>query len=203
MRMLPGNWRRRITPACAGKSIYDGYVVGAGKDHPRMCGEKAASRAMPSSGQGSPPHVRGKEVWHLVEVCLVGITPACAGKRSSHSTRDSSSRDHPRACGEKLNAVDANKRPLGSPPRMRGKVLHSQAQNRSARITPAHAGKRKPTLLPPACVWDHPRACGEKPDLCYFFPGQIGSPPRMRGKAAGNRLGLILNRITPAHAGKR
>ena len=48
-----------------------------------------------------------------------------------------------------------------------------------------------------------PRVCGEKLDGKGSSKRLLGSPPRMRGKAAGHRLGLILNRITPAYAGKR
>ena len=50
-----------ITPACAGKSISASVGGAPVRDHPRVCGEKAASKAIPSNGQGSPPRVRGKD----------------------------------------------------------------------------------------------------------------------------------------------
>ena len=70
-------------------------------------------------------------------------------------------------------------------------------------ITPACAGKSRKgrwRLLPPK---DHPRVCGEKPDVFSFSVQLVGSPPRVRGKVA-----LLLPRagcggITPACAGKR
>lgn len=35
-----GGWRIWITPACAGKSRQNRFILSADKDHPRMCGEK-------------------------------------------------------------------------------------------------------------------------------------------------------------------
>ena len=51
-----------------------------------------------------------------------GFTPACAGKRVGVSHPDRFIEDHPRMCGEKLDA------------------LQEQVDNK--RITPAYAGKR-------------------------------------------------------------
>ena len=86
---------------------------------------------------------------------------------------------------------------------MRGKVTLQDVPCDSVGITPACAGKRKKCRKCRPGLGDHPRMCGEK--KFTFDAGKLipGSPPRMRGKAAGHRLGLILNRITPAYAGKR
>ena len=70
----------RITPAYAGKSIYDGYVMGTGKDHPRICGEKEATEWNKSEIWGSPPHMRGKGVNDVLGLWEARITPAYAGK---------------------------------------------------------------------------------------------------------------------------
>ena len=71
-----------ITPARAGKSFQEhGYVIGVW-DHPRMCGEKLLICANGGLNPGSPPHVRGKVEPQTVKLFAVGITPACAGKRS-------------------------------------------------------------------------------------------------------------------------
>ena len=51
-------------------------------------------------------------------------------------------------------------------------------------------------------MWDHPRACGEKnlpPPLLLLL---TGSPPRMRGKVNLAVYNIIIQGITPAHAGK-
>ena len=91
---------------------------------------------------------------------------------------------------------------MGSPPRMRGKATLSCFWQLLRGITPAYAGKR---LSPTAPGWgrkDHPRVCGEK--ACTDRPriGDIGSPPRVRGKAKNCGSSCTINGITPACAGK-
>ena len=66
-----------------------------------MCGEKSCNFRFAFCHPGSPPHVRGKEIRHLIEVCFVGITPAYAGKRQAGYTCFEGQGDHPRVCGEK------------------------------------------------------------------------------------------------------
>lgn len=111
------------------------------------------------------------------------VSPAYAGKSHSY-----------------LNSTFLN---LGSPPRMRGKVIHSLCDRPQRGITPAYAGKRR------ACWWthrrtrDHPRVCGEKVSP-QVLQGHIqGSPPRMRGKEQMLAGSGAAHRITPAYAGKR
>ena len=53
---------------------------------------------------------------------IVGITPACAGKRRKEPMVAVSQLNHPRVCGEKFTRFVLQKTPYGSPPRMRGKV---------------------------------------------------------------------------------
>ena len=112
-----------ITPAYAGKSDYRCVTAQAYWDHPRVCGEKSAHASWYPKVSGSPPRMRGKVSHVLFCEHRRKITPAYAGKRSLPSTLVSSSRDHPRVCGEKssyrLKALPA----AGSPPRMRGKVI--------------------------------------------------------------------------------
>ncbi len=50
----------RITPAYAGKSPLSGGVGASLRDHPRLCGEKAADTYHPHYHVGSPPPMRGK-----------------------------------------------------------------------------------------------------------------------------------------------
>ena len=50
---------------------------------------------------------------------------------------------------------------------------------------------------------DHPRVCGEKRAVPLATPVRVGSPPRMRGKAAYTRNSGRTAGITPAYAGKR
>ena len=96
----------RITPAYAGKSVrISGRTPRArgspprmrGKvflvnlaaqprgDHPRVCGEKAPSRAHSPFQKGSPPRMRGKARPNSAHNTASGITPAYAGKRLKRS----------------------------------------------------------------------------------------------------------------------
>ena len=50
-----------ITPAYAGKSAYLSPEDTAGRDHPRVCGEKGIPCTPGLHIQGSPPRMRGKD----------------------------------------------------------------------------------------------------------------------------------------------
>ena len=71
-----------ITPACAGKRGRPHSGPGTTRDHPRVCGEKAA--------------------FTRLDDLRNGITPACAGKSNARPSPCGAGRDHPRVCGEKL-----------------------------------------------------------------------------------------------------
>ena len=59
-----------ITPACAGKSFSIQNDNAAGRDHPRMCGEKSPDSHHWLTSLGSPPHVRGKDFESLEKQAL-------------------------------------------------------------------------------------------------------------------------------------
>ena len=154
------------------------------------------------------PHVRGKAQRRLHQLHQLGITPACAGKRSTLLCAPPRSRDHPRACGEKRVRGkvhlrhNANLSPedhprvcgekctnvcrrthhKGSPPRVRGKANVANPAFNVARITTACAGKSQNGLKKTA--------------------DDRGSPPRVRGKAANLEILSARLGITPACAGK-
>ena len=99
----------RITPAHAGKrkGTQDGAI--RLRDHPRTCGEKAASAVPLSPMAGSPPHMRGKVQSVLQSMERVGITPAHAGKSKSKALSMMDTWDHPRTCGEKTPYLPRHK----------------------------------------------------------------------------------------------
>ena len=127
-----------------------------------MCGEKDTSLRMFAGIKGSPPRVRGKGGYVAIvntdkwitprvrgKVALKqrvcddsGITPACAGKSTRKSRKRTTTRDHPRVCGEKVFGIPISVSNMGSPPRVRGKVVRPLWKKCSMRITPACAGKR-------------------------------------------------------------
>ena len=133
---------------------------------------------------------------------ISGITPAWAGKRGTHTTERRLIWDHPRVGGEKKARPPAPGRPLGSPPRGRGKVSTCCCASIGGRITPAWAGKSRAALSPKNCSRDHPRVGGEKRLLLGAGCKGLGSPPRGRGKAQPQLPAGTRKRITPAWAGK-
>ena len=112
----------RITPAHAGKSVRPFHRRTSRQDHPRPCGEKAATGANIAMSGGSPPPMRGKAVSDGSRYPTDGITPAHAGKRRIIPMYTRYSWDHPRPCGEKMAVIIRTYTPSGSPPPMRGKV---------------------------------------------------------------------------------
>ena len=152
----------RITPACAGKSILVIAWVQYCRDHPRMCGEKNIVRKASFDPQGSPPHVRGKAFTHTLYHSIVGITPACAGKRPQVVQAFRLLQDHHRMCGEKGQRPPLRQQEAGSPPHVRGKVGCLLFRVTPNGITPACAGKRKRKPWTCRSRRDHPRMCGEK-----------------------------------------
>ena len=91
----------RITPAYAGKRLFQHPFSSLRRDHPRLCGEKSKVmyRTMPS--EGSPPPMRGKDFFTCGELIPFGITPAYAGKSIYGKRYSGNIWDHPRLCGEK------------------------------------------------------------------------------------------------------
>ena len=156
--------RRRITPAHAGKSTLVNSTTKPQRDHPRLCGEKAAYFRAECVPRGSPPRVRGKAVQFHHRHNGVGITPACAGKSHVLPRPAQVQWDHPRVCGEKKKAEEMGATTKGSPPRMRGKENRVLGGILHVRITPACAGKRGQCCPDRLRCWDHPRVCGEKMD---------------------------------------
>ena len=72
---------------------------------------------------GSPPRVREKLEKLEARAAMAGITPACAGKTPHLNNALLLCQDHPRVCGKnKFNLIRAVP-VLGSPPRVREKLL--------------------------------------------------------------------------------
>ena len=156
----------RITPAYAGKRLFQHPFSSLRRDHPRLCGEKSKVmyRTMPS--EGSPPPMRGKVLGASVHSLRQGITPAYAGKSRFCMMQSTQCVDHPRLCGEKRFPATKRAGFQGSPPPMRGKDLQGSTAQRFARITPAYAGKRVKAKNLLGFHRDHPRLCGEK---CFIY----------------------------------
>ena len=74
-----------ITPAYAGKRTLFCLAGRRNRDHPRVCGEKCSDHIDKGMIEGSPPRMRGKVLCICPLFCVLGITPAYAGKRLKRS----------------------------------------------------------------------------------------------------------------------
>ena len=155
------NFVKRITPAPAGKTLLGREVVTCGEDHPRTCGENLNKSALMYWREGSPPHLRGKLLAILYDMCCLRITPAPAGKTVYVLVCVFIRRDHPRTCGENPVVPESPMQCKGSPPHLRGKLLAILYDMCCLRITPAPAGKTTIADVLGSGAGDHPRTCGE------------------------------------------
>ena len=147
-----------------------------------MCGENKSVSIFSPSAIGSPPRVRGKLLLSCTGVAGIRITPACAGKTKEIYNITEPSRDHPRVCGENQIFLTGARFVRGSPPRVRGKLIHLSGFHSSQGITPACAGKTEYDGKPTLATRDHPRVCGENSEANVSSSFAQGSPPRVRGK---------------------
>ncbi len=109
-----------ITPAHAGTIAFGFLGRLYLRDHPRACGDYRKAKFNGGSVPGSPPRMRGLFHSFSIYVYRGGITPAHAGTIIGDEFIVSSTRDHPRACGDYHFAKVTFSKVLGSPPRMRG-----------------------------------------------------------------------------------
>ena len=160
--LVASPWRSRLIPACAGKTpvLLCPRPRGDGSS-PRVRGKRSAlvaspwrSRLIPACagktpvllcprprGDGSSPRVRGKPVRPGQSRCGTRLIPACAGKTRSRGWPRGRSTAHPRVCGENARSARMSSCPLGSSPRVRGKLPRHRHQHRPGRLIPACAGK--------------------------------------------------------------
>ena len=85
--------------------------------------------------------MRGKPKSRKAAAGKYRITPAYAGKTVCSSPRYSTQQDHPRVCGENVWVDSYQDAAMGSPPRMRGKLIEFDWYSET--------------------LGDHPRVCGE------------------------------------------
>ena len=157
----PPELRRRLIPACAGKTPRAPLAARWRGAHPRVCGENGFTSAAAAASVGSSPRVRGKRLPGCRCALVVGLIPACAGKTSAPGPRPPRSPAHPRVCGENPRRCASRSRITGSSPRVRGKRPRPHWRGTMRGLIPACAGKThtEGTWCPHRSA--HPRVCGE------------------------------------------
>ena len=193
--------RSRITPACAGTTRFSATSSRLWEDHPRVCGNHADMRITCVSSSGSPPRVREPPPYTDHISRYRGITPACAGTTQLFGTSDPFREDHPRVCGNHMDAEELLRLKQGSPPRVREPHLFKKDRQGNAGITPACAGTTKTMANGSERMEDHPRVCGNHTAEGGGLYSVVGSPPRVREPRESHDYGWEALRITPACAG--
>ena len=193
---------RRITPARAGKTLFDSNLVTFYGDHPRSCGKDSGLQRRAVCRPGSPPLVRERRADWGEEDPNDGITPARAGKTPHLVDWCQRHRDHPRSCGKDFSLKLRLWRFWGSPPLVRERLNTELEVLRRVRITPARAGKTSRLFGALLSAGDHPRSCGKDKSPDAIDMASSGSPPLVRERLV-RALGTIdRGGITPARAGK-
>ena len=194
--------RRRLIPACAGKTTSPTPCGSTGRAHPRVCGENLLASALAAWWLGSSPRVRGKRQELEAVDEQPRLIPACAGKTDPARVDVHCARAHPRVCGE--NSIPASRvaTSRGSSPRVRGKLGHGPCGLRAARLIPACAGKTRWLRCWSRRTGAHPRVCGENKYTGEKYSTEDGSSPRVRGKPGEPRVRREPFGLIPACAGK-
>ena len=129
------------------------------------------------------------------------IIPAYAGSTRTHTRRLTTTRDHPRLCGEHRVSREFASQTAGSSPLMRGATEYQISNEYLNGIIPTYAGSTTTTLMAAITSRDHPRVCGEHPRMPPGGSPFSGSSPRMRGAQARVPLEMRASGIIPAYAG--
>ena len=151
---------------------------------------------------GSSPLTRGKRQASCVDVLLIGLIPAHAGKTRHTLCPSSSGTAHPRSRGENSNAADRSTPAGGSSPLTRGKLVEGARLFDVVGLIPAHAGKTPLVSHRAISRPAHPRSRGENEYQVRKSVTVRGSSPLTRGKLLLLLLGSRGGRLIPAHAGK-
>ena len=130
-----------------------------------------------------------------------GIIPACAGSTKRFSSTEMPFRDHPRMCGEHLDAGSEQKPCPGSSPHVRGALQVTQVEREAVGIIPACAGSTQARRNPAPPLRDHPRMCGEHFTYRDGLTTLQGSSPHVRGARHGAHWRRLQFGIIPACAG--
>ena len=172
-------------------------------DHPHACGDKYDFFNDMINQAGSSPRV-----WGQVVICLYippfnRIIPTRVGTSLPVKALAVCNKDHPHACGDKVQSLSLRRILRGSSPRVWGQVIYNNYLRTPNRIIPTRVGTRLKRIFTVQRIEDHPHACGDKTVQRIDYPMKIGSSPRVWGQ----EVYLIIEsrgiRIIPTRVGTR
>ena len=167
-----------------------------------MCGEAGLCILVLRPVPGPSPRVRGSRRYGHGGLSRTGSIPACAGKPWAIGPLSSSTKVHPRVCGEAWVQADATNNNRGPSPRVRGSRSLTLLDRRAIGSIPACAGKPRATHVRARGDGVHPRVCGEAAWTSAEATHRAGPSPRVRGSPPGACAPRPLPGSIPACAGK-
>ncbi len=192
----------RNTPASAGRTRCTRRSPLPAAEHPRVGGEDVSYEKKENPVHGTPPRRRGGPPPESRGRTGRRNTPASAGRTTAATPRPYAGPEHPRVGGEDISAQKYTILPSGTPPRRRGGRSTRWGRSAARRNTPASAGRTTHTTA----VWpprtEHPRVGGEDMDRVMGKLAKGGTPPRRRGGRRTQRRQRLVERNTPASAGR-
>ena len=170
-------------------------------DHPHACGDKYDFFNDMINQAGSSPRV-----WGQVVICLYippfnRIIPTRVGTSLPVKALAVCNKDHPHACGDKVQSLSLRRILRGSSPRVWGQVIYNNYLRTPNRIIPTRVGTRKNNKMYTYPFWDHPHACGDKQAYAVAKYYRLGSSPRVWGQDTILNLRTFLPRIIPTRVG--
>ncbi len=168
-------------PAGAGSSAGGAAASRRGWEHPCGCGEQPSTAALAEGAQGTSPRVRGAV--ELVEGAErpPGNIPAGAGSRPWPSVMTTTSREHPRGCGEQYLRASTVTTGGGTSPRVWGAGGRVLGSGLCSGNIPAGAGSSHRRLRWWRLRGEHPRGCEEQIIDQAIDIAKQGTSPRVRG----------------------
>ena len=131
---------------------------------------------------GSSPRVWGQVLRFVLTVLHTGIIPTRVGTRKHTITLVNGNKDHPHACGDKINEQNDKEVEKGSSPRVWGQVRAKVCTFAVIRIIPTRVGTRQISVKVNPEATDHPHACGDKLNFLWVRLMRQGSSPRVWGQ---------------------
>ena len=128
-------------PRVWGKRHFDSTNGGYPTVHPHVCGENRWISWPKGWRTGTPPRVWGKLSGITSPFVFTRYTPTCVGKTFMETALMMDIQVHPHVCGENYHPASSPNPPIGTPPRVWGKLHNDHGDLDRERYTPTCVGK--------------------------------------------------------------